>query len=476
MVRRMSMHEFMGAVTVLASAAQRRARGSSVDDELMAALTMLGAAVGFVILFAIAVLVIKRFLFVCGPHEVLVFSGRKVKLADGSTSNFKILHHGWGFRTPFLETVRRMDVRLFPVEVVVENAYSQGQIPLMVRAVANVKISSDRMIIRNAVERFLGQHPSQIAQAAQQTLEGVLREVVSELTPEQVNEDRLKFAESLLENVQDDMHKLGLELDVLKIQHVSDEQEYLMNLGRARIAEMLRDAENAENAANQAVAEAEAASRELAETARKRAETVVAQARNNVRTELAKLEAQAKEVENQAEMAAETEKVKAEQLEQKLRAELEKLRLHCDVVLPAEAHRKAEELKARGTAAPQIEDGKANAEALKAVAQEWAAAGTAGRELYVLQNLRSLADAAGRRVANAQVGRLKLVAGDDSAYGTVLSSHATAVSRVLGETCKALGIDLSRVLAPEQGASGPRSGGEGARRPSVRPPQGGATS
>src|SRR6185436_14852832 len=124
---------------------------------------------------------------------------------------------------------------------------------------------------------FLGSTPGQIAIAAQQTLEGVLREVVAQLTPEEVNEDRLKFAESLVENARDDLDKLGLELDVLKVQHVADDQQYLANMGRGRITTMLRDAANAENAANQAVAEAQAAARQTAETAIKVAETMILQ-------------------------------------------------------------------------------------------------------------------------------------------------------------------------------------------------------
>ena len=54
-------------------------------------------------------------------------------------------------------------------------------------------------------------------------------------------------------------------------------------------------------------------------------------------------------------MAAETARVTAEQKLQALRADLEQLRLHNDVILPAQAQRKAEELKARGQAAPVIE-------------------------------------------------------------------------------------------------------------------------
>jgi len=414
-------------------------------DALMGTLVSAGGVVlGFIVLVAI----VRRFLFICGPNEILVFSGRSHKLPDGSTSNYEIVQGGRGFRMPFLEVVRRMDMRLFPVEVMVQNAYSAGGIPLTVRAIANVKLSGDPIAVRNAIERFLDYPPSQIAVAAQQTLEGVLREVVSQLTPEEVNEDRLKFAESLMENARDDFHQLGLDLDVLKVQHVSDDQEYLANLGRPLIAGMLRDAENAENAANQAVAEAEAAARERAQTATKQAQTRVVEATNTAQAEMAELNARCVEAENQAEMAAETARAKAEQHLQALRAELEKLRLHNDVVLPAEARRKAEELKARGEASPAIENGKAAAEALRLVSEKWAAAGEAGRDVYVLQQLPALAQAAADRVAKSEIGQIKLVAGDDAAYSAVLSSYPAAVASVLRETGEALGLDLERLLAP----------------------------
>ena len=167
-----------------AQAAQRttqRPRGAgSLDDAIL----VLIAAVAFVAGFGILLLILRRFLFICTPNEILVFSGRRHVLPDGTVSGYKILHGGRGFRVPFLETVDRMDMRLFPVEVAVQNAYSKGGIPLSVHAIANVKIASRDAGVRNAVERFLNASPAQIAVAAQQTLEGVLREVVSQLTPE----------------------------------------------------------------------------------------------------------------------------------------------------------------------------------------------------------------------------------------------------------------------------------------------------
>lgn len=418
-----------------------------LDVSLDTAVVVLVAAVAVVVVFGLFLLLLRSFLFVCKPNEILIFSGRKHVLPDGTTSGYKILHGGRGFRMPFLESVSRMDMRLFAVEVTVHNAYSRGGIPLTVQAIANMKIASSDTAVRNAVERFLGTSEQQIAEAARQTLEGVLREVVSQLTPEEVNEDRLKFADQLVENARDDLEKLGLELDVLKVQHVSDEQKYLANLGRGRIATVLRDATNAEAEANRAVAEAQAILRQRAETSQKRAETIVAQKKNQLRGEMAKLEAEAKQVENEAAIAAETERAVAEQELQGLRAELEKLRLEVDVILPAEAQRKAHELRARGEAAPTVENGKANAEALRLMAEEWRAAGSAGREVYLLQQLRPLVLAAASRVANTEVASVNVVAGEqDDALGAASALYPAAVARVLAETANAIGVDVTALL------------------------------
>lgn len=401
------------------------------------------AVLALLLLFSI----ISRFLVICRPNEVVVISGRKHRLADGSTIGFKVLHGGRGFRIPILEEVNRVDMRLIPVQVEVQNAYSKGGIPLQVHAIANVKLSGDVALIRNAIERVLTMSPQAIGTIAQQTLEGVLREVVAELTPEEVNEDRLKFADTLIKHAKDDFDKLGIELDVLKVQSVSDEGGYLNNLGRARIARMLRDAQNAENAANQAIAEAQANARQRAESAQKQAEAAVLTKRNELRAELANLEAQAKSIENEAEVAAQTARSEAEQELQSLRTEVERLRLECDVFLPAEARRLSLEAEARGDAAPLIERGRASAEALGLVAAAWRGAGPDGRDLYVLQHLKELVDAAVRRVAGTKIGELAVVdGGDGTSFTASVASFPAAVAEVLQKTGIAIGVDVQKLL------------------------------
>ena len=424
---------------------------ASSPEGLATAAMVLGGAFLGVLLIAGLLFLLSRILYICPPSKVLIFSGRKYTLPDGSVVGYRVIHGGRGVRIPLLETVSTLDMRLFPVQVSVHNAFSKGGIPLTVQAIANVKIASDPVHLRSAAERFLEVPPHKIADVAKSTLEGALREVLAELTPEEVNQDRLKFADRLVTNVGDDFSRLGLQLDVLKIQHVSDDQQYLSNLGREAIAHMLRDAENADNAANQAVSQAQATARTMAETAQKQAETEVLRKKNDYAAQLARLQAEAVSAENESVVDAETARAVAEQELQELRKQHEQLRLACDVVLPAQAQRKAEELKAQGDAYPLIESGKARAAALQALATEWAAAGTQGREVYVLNYLREIAMAAVKRTASTQVHEMNVVdGGDGSSYATVVAAFPSMVARVMQETGAAVGVDLNAILGTKK--------------------------
>jgi flotillin len=415
---------------------------------------VLGGVVGVLILIWLLSWMLSKWLVVCRPNEILLLTGRRHRLEDGTLVGYKVINGGRAFKFPVLETIARMDIRLIPIEIEVKGAYSRGGIPLFVQAIANVKIAASRdEHVRNAVERFLGSTTDQIALVAQQTLEGVLREVVAQLTPEEVNEDRLKFAATLVQHAQDDFEKLGLELDILKVQHVSDDQQYLQNLGRARIATMLRDAQNADNAANQTIAEEQAGASQRAELATKNAEIQVLQLKNQMRTELATLEAQVKACENEAKVAAETARAMAEQELQAKRSDLEKLRLECDVVLPASAKRAAQEARSRGLAAPVMERGKATATALAAISTEWQAAGKDGRDIFLLQQLSSFAEAAVARVTKSSIKDLQVVDdGTGDAYTTTVAAFPAAVARVMMETGHAMGLDISSLLGKKGGA------------------------
>jgi flotillin len=158
--------------------------------------------------------------------------------------------------------------------------------------------------VGNAIERFLDRDPKELVEVSRQTLEGHLRTMVAALSPEQVNEDRLRFAHEVGEVVQPEMGKLGLRLDTFKILRVSDQVEYYDSLGRARLAEVLRDAPIAEAEGFADADQREAEAQQRAEVARTEARTIVLQAQNALRTTTAQLDQQARQAEDRVEAAA----------------------------------------------------------------------------------------------------------------------------------------------------------------------------
>ena len=156
---------------------------------------------------------------------------------------------------------------------------SKGGIPLKVEAIANIKIDSSEPTFGNAVERFLGKRREEIHEIAKDTLEGNLRGVLATLTPEEVNEDRLKFASSLIEEADSDLKALGLQLDTLKIQNVSDEAGYLDSIGRRKTAEVLAQARTAEASRKSEAEQSEANAERMAEIAKASAKQEIEGAR-----------------------------------------------------------------------------------------------------------------------------------------------------------------------------------------------------
>ena len=77
-----------------------------------------------------------------------------------------------------------------------------------------------------------------------QTLEGHLRAILGTLTVEEINSDRQAFAQKMTTEAASDLKKMGVDIDVLTIQEISDEKGYLDALGKRRTAEVKRDADD----------------------------------------------------------------------------------------------------------------------------------------------------------------------------------------------------------------------------------------
>ncbi len=412
-----------------------------------------GAALGGGFLFL--VILAKQFLLVGRPNEVLIFSGSERQLeGGGSVGYLPLVSGGFRFRRPFIERVDVMELNTIPIDVQVANAYSKGGIPLKVHAVANVKISDKPRLLRNAIERFLGRDPAEIRRVAKETLEGHLRGVLAQLTPEEVNEDRLKFAAALLDEAEEDFHKLGLDLDTLKIQNVSDDVKYLDSIGRGRIAEVVRDAEVAESNAMAEAKRAEAAARQKSDVTMQTAQTIIVQKENELRQLKAELEATARAEEERAAAAAAQARAEAEAELQDIRKQLEQLRLQADVVLPARAEQEAQALRAAGEAATIEENGRAMAEVLQMMTDTWLKAGKDAKDIFLLQQIEQVMATVVARVNKVHLGQVTIVDDNGDAIARHVAGYPAVVREVLAELARTTGVDIPNIV------SGAARGGE----------------
>jgi flotillin len=416
-----------------------------------------GISAGIAVLLVL--MVIYRYLLrICRPNEILIFSGRKHTASDGRVVGYRVVFGGRGVRVPVVETVHRMDVSLISVPIAVTGAYSEGGIPLNVHAIANIKVSTDRKFIGNAIERFLGKDRTEIARVVKETLEGHLRGVLATLTPEELNEDRLKFARQLEASSGPDLEKLGLELDVLKIQHVSDDRNYLESIGRQRIAEILRSAEVSESDAARAAAQSEAAARARGEVAMTNAKASVQRKGNELRQIKAEVDAEARGEEVRAEAAGQQARAEAELALQQIRGELEQLRLAAEVTIPAEVDAQIKELAAAGQAASIAADGEAQAASLAEVAAAWNDSGGRAMDMFVLQHLDQIFGDVARAAARIKIEQVNLIDGGD---GKTIPSYAAAypatMAALFEQVSKTLGIDIAKVITGTSTTSTPRS-------------------
>jgi flotillin len=408
----------------------------------------------------VMIIIVTRLIYICAPNEVLIFSGTRRAVGNRQVG-YRLVQGGRGIRIPMLERVDRMDLTNMIIDLRVQGAYSKGGIPLNVEGVANLKVAGSEPVIGNAIERFLGKTREEIMKVARETLEGNLRGVLATLTPEEVNRDRVKFAEELLTEADKDLHSIGLELDTLKIQNVSDDKGYLDSLGRAQSAGLIMRSRVAE-AENHAIsAQRTAENFETQEIAKLEAEIAMARADANKRILDAQTKKGAMVAEQQSQVTAAVAKATAEVAVQKARLEQVRLQLSADQIKPAEAARSQSIEKARGEAAQIIENGKATAGALRQMAETWRRQGDSARQILVAQKLSGLIGQLMSTVSSLPVDKVTFIDRALTDGGGNLAAKAAVASEQLKHT---IGVDVPALLS--------RMGGGVVEEPErvVRPP------
>jgi flotillin len=289
--------------------------------------------------------------------------------------------------------------------------------------------------------------------------------VLSTLTPEEVNNDREKFASELVHEADVDLGRLGLELTTLKIQHVSDDKGYLDSIGRRQTASLLMKSRIAE-AENHALSQENAASNlQNQEIAKVEAEIATARAEGQRRIAEAQTRKTALIAESRGQVQALLAKAHAEVDVQKARLAQVRFQLTADKVKPAEARKMQMVAQARGAASRIVEDGKATASAIRSLGAIWAKAGDSARQIFVAQKLQSLVSAMMGTVGEMPVNKVTVIDRELAANGSNFAVKAAVTAEQLKQM---LGVDLTQIA--QRALPGVTAGAAPPPVPRPRPP------
>jgi len=341
---------------------------------LLITLVLVGVVV--VVLLVLAISTVRRYK-IANPSEALVVVGRKggkpvLNPETGESSmdlsGQRVVMGGGVFVKPFVEQAYALSLASRSIRVQIRGAVSQQGIRLNLDAVAIVKVGGTESNVRAAAQRFLHQQ-DEIEAFTQEVLAGSLRSIVGTLTVDEIIRDRAAFARQVADESVSSLNNQGLVLDTFQIQDVSDDSNYLRDLGRPEAAAAARNAAIAEADAQRESSQREAQAQQLVAEAER--DLALRQASFRADTDRAQAEAQA--AGSLAKAAQDQEVLTVQERVAQRQATLTETQLDTDVRKPADAarykteqdaqaRRSAVQYEAEGRAASSVADARAAAE------------------------------------------------------------------------------------------------------------------
>ncbi|HKV84512.1 MAG TPA: SPFH domain-containing protein, partial [Ktedonobacterales bacterium] len=187
-----------------------------------------------VVLLAVIASLSARYVKV-GPNQALIVFGRRVGPA--------VITSGGKFVLPIVERAEAFSLELMSFDVAPQqNLYTNQGVAVVVEAVTQLKVRNDRDSILTAAEQFLSKTWDQRQGLIRLVMEGHLRGIVGQLTVEQIVKEPEMVSEKMRSTSSADLAKMGLEVVSFTIREVTDENEYITNMGRPEIERIKKEA------------------------------------------------------------------------------------------------------------------------------------------------------------------------------------------------------------------------------------------
>lgn len=248
-------------------------------DWIMENLGTLGIIAGIILLIIIIVSGYCK----APPDEAYIISGLRKRVLIGKA----------GIKVPFLERLDKLSLKLISVDVKTATSVPTADyINVRVDSVVNVKISDQSDKLALAAQNFLNQNSAYICNVAREVLEGNVREIVGQMSLQDMVNDRKKFAEKVQDNAAPDLAAMGLEIVSFNVQNLTDEQGLIENLGIDNTTKIQKTAAITKAEAERDIQIAQAKASKESNDARVQAETEIAQRNNELAIRKAELKKQ----------------------------------------------------------------------------------------------------------------------------------------------------------------------------------------
>lgn len=404
-----------------------------------------------VFLGVIAILLIIAFIkynvVLCRPNEIVIISGRQRKGPDGDKIGYRIIRGGRGFKWPFIESVSRLSLNSRSIKINLGKVLCSGMIPVDIEGRANIKLAGrSQEGMENAIERFLGKSEDTIDKTAQQVIEGNLRGILADYSPEKANTQRIEVMKQTAIQAREELKKLGIVLDSFQILSISDDHGHLEAIGRKRNAEVLKEARVAEARAEAEARQVAAEQKKIGREAEIISELDIVKKENNLAVTRHNLQADENRADQKAILAGDIARTEEKIELENLRVQLSAKKQEAEVIIPANARKKAMEMESQGNASKILEDGKATAQAVELMLQQWQ--NGEAHDLFMIRMLPELFDKATRVIAdNLHIEKLTILDGAEGGEGmSNYVKNLTKSSITLIEQLKnATGLDITKI-------------------------------
>nr|KAF6271200.1 flotillin 1 [Pipistrellus kuhlii] len=280
--------------------------------------------------------------FTCGPNEAMVVSGfcrsPPVMVAGGRV-----------FVLPCIQQIQRISLNTLTLNVKSEKVYTRHGVPISVTGIAQVKIQGqNKEMLAAACQMFLGKTEAEIAHIALETLEGHQRAIMAHMTVEEIYKDRQKFSEQVFKVASSDLVNMGISVVSYTLKDIHDDQDYLHSLGKARTAQVQKDARIGEAEAKRDAGIREAKAKQEKVSAQYLSEIEMAKAQRDYELKKATYDIEVNTRRAQADLAYQLQVAKTKQQIEEQRVQVQVVeRAQQVAVQEQEIARREKELEAR---------------------------------------------------------------------------------------------------------------------------------